>query len=702
MPAVEQYSPTGDPYIDGLLDGVKWATTTLSFSFPTNASFYEGSPEAQNNFEAFTPAQQNAMRQVLEQISSVAGLSFNEVTETASVHGTLRYAETDATDTAYAYTPHPSEAGGDSWYNNSSNDFENPVKGTWAYTTFLHETGHALGLKHPHSQEGAFPPMPADRDSTEYSAMSYRSYIGGPLGGGFTNGPSSFPQTLMMFDIAALQELYGANYTTHSGNTVYSWSPLSGEMFIDGIGQQAPAGNKIFMTIWDGGGEDTYDFSNYANAVTVRLQPGAWSICSGVQRADLGNGRYAAGNIANALLHDNNPASLIENAICGAGTDSIVGNIADNRFTGGGGNDTLTGAAGADTAIYSGSFEDYRLTPNADGTWSITDLRIGSPDGIDTLRFMEFCEFDDMTYTLGAPPPPPPSDFDGDGKSDVLWQNDDGRAAVWLVNGTTVLNTAVVGPNPGPAWHIEGTGDFDLNGRSDIVWQHNDGRVSIWFLNGLNLTGSGGIANNPGPSWDIIDTGHFNADGKSDLLWQNNDGRAAVWTLDGTAQTGAAIVGGNPGSTWHVKASGDFNGDGKSDILWQNSDGRAGVWILDGMNFVSGAVVSENPGPTWHIKDSGDFNGDGKSDILWQNDDGRAAIWFIDGLSFMSGSVVGSNAGPAWQAESAADYNGDGKADILWQHDNGQAGIWLMDGFGVLDSDLVGANPGTAWHVDWI
>ena len=79
----------------------------------------------------------------------------------------------------------------------------------------------------------------------------------------------------MMFDIAALQEMYGANYTTNGGDTVYKWSATTGEMSINGVGQGAPAGNKIFMTIWDGGGNDTYDFSNYATNLTVNLSPAA-------------------------------------------------------------------------------------------------------------------------------------------------------------------------------------------------------------------------------------------------------------------------------------------------------------------------------------------------------------------------------------------------------------------------------------------
>ena len=58
---------------------------------------------------------------------------------------------------------------------------------------------------------------------------------------------------------------------------------------------------------------------------------------STAQLADLGGGHYAAGNIANALLYDGNPASLIENAIGGTGNDTIVGNIANNHLTGGSG-----------------------------------------------------------------------------------------------------------------------------------------------------------------------------------------------------------------------------------------------------------------------------------------------------------------------------------------------------------------------------
>ena len=64
------------------------------------------------------------------------------------------------------------------------------------------------------------------------------------------------------------------------------------------------------------------------------------------------------------------------------------------------------------------------------------------------------------------------ADFNGDGKSDILWQGDDGTAAMWLMDGTNATFVGAVGPfNPGPTWHIKGTGDFNGDGKSDILWQ---------------------------------------------------------------------------------------------------------------------------------------------------------------------------------------------------------------------------------------
>ena len=157
----------------------------------------------------------------------------------------------------------------------------------------------------------------------------------------------------MMLDIAALQHMYGADFTTNSGDTVYSWDPLSGNTLVNGTAAIQPGGNRIFATIWDGGGNDTYDLSHYASGVNVDLTPGGYSTFSSTQLANLdvdaGGPHYARGNIFNARLYQGDTRSLIENAIGGTGADTLVGNQGANVLTGGDGADTLVGNAGNDT-----------------------------------------------------------------------------------------------------------------------------------------------------------------------------------------------------------------------------------------------------------------------------------------------------------------------------------------------------------------
>lgn len=78
----------------------------------------------------------------------------------------------------------------------------------------------------------------------------------------------------MMLDIAALQEMYGADYTTNSGDTVYKWNPNQGITYVNGVAAITPAANRIFATIWDGGGIDTYDLSAYTTALKIDLRAG--------------------------------------------------------------------------------------------------------------------------------------------------------------------------------------------------------------------------------------------------------------------------------------------------------------------------------------------------------------------------------------------------------------------------------------------
>jgi serralysin len=340
---------SGDASIDGLLGGHHWDERALVYAFPDEASDYAAGTPERADFLAATSQMRAQLLKVLGDFADVSGLSFTETT--SPLFATLRFGMTkqEGNLAGTGYAP-DDEQGGNLWIDRDYATASSPFRlGTFDYNLLTHELGHILGLKHPHDTDGTHGndvAVPYDRDSHEFSVMSYRSYIGASLGA--RNGEGSYQQSLMMDDIAALQHLYGADFTTRSGATTYRFDPLTGEMFIDGVGQGAPAANKIFRTIWDGGGEDTYDFSNYGTNLRVSLEPGGWSTLSHAQLADLGDGHFARGNLANARLFEGDPRSLIENAKGGTGHDWITGNQVRNVLSGNGGDDHLIGLAGED------------------------------------------------------------------------------------------------------------------------------------------------------------------------------------------------------------------------------------------------------------------------------------------------------------------------------------------------------------------
>ena len=154
MPSTTSVSLTGSLDIDGILSGIRWVGSDLTFSFPTALSQYGYS---QAGFEPTNSSQQTAIRAILQMYASVSGLTFTEVTESSSTHGTIRFAEEDNAGTAYAYYPSSAEQGGDVWANHD--DYNSPLVGTYAFATFLHEIGHTLGLDHGQDGIAASPPI---------------------------------------------------------------------------------------------------------------------------------------------------------------------------------------------------------------------------------------------------------------------------------------------------------------------------------------------------------------------------------------------------------------------------------------------------------------------------------------------------------------------------------------------------------------
>ena len=287
-------------------------------------------------------------------------------------------------------------------------------------------------------------------------------------------------------------------------------------------------------------------------------------------------------------------------------------------------------------------------------------------------------------------------DFNGDGKSDILWRGPAGEVAVWLMNGSALQSSGVAGIIPAN-WQLAGTGDFNGDGRADIVRRGPNGEVAIWIMNGSVIQTSSSVTTVP-LGWNIASTDDFNGDGKADLLWRGPAGEVAVWLMNGSTIQSSSIVSTLP-AAWVIAESGDFNGDGKADILWHNTvSGQNSVWLMNGAALLSSAYLNTLNTP-WLIAGTGDFNGDGKTDILWRNTTtGANALWLMNGSSMSSSGYLNTLA-VSWSVSAVGDYNGDGKADILWRNaTTGENAIWLINGLSVSSSAYLNVVP-ASWAV---
>ena len=378
---------TGDDLIDALLIGEKWGGGvgtgfSVTYSFPNFDSFWSTNPSigygSQNSgqepwdddYRGLDPTEQNAVRVAMQAWGAVANINPVETNDNENVVGDIRIAFTsggfmDADTYAYAYTPDSNAPyAGDVWLNPfppepTGNDFSIGAAG---YATIIHELGHALGLTHPFPEDDTDPIyVPAQFDSFKYTVMSYSDRPGHID----TAYSSFYPTTPMLLDIQALQYLYGANMTYHTGNDVYTF-------------QQ---GGDYYQTIWDADGSDTIRYSATTDGALIDLRAGKFS-----QLGDpitLSDGSLQHANVAIAY------GVRIEKAFGGSGPDKIIGNLANNVLRGSGGRDTVQGGAGNDNLA--GGLGYDRLTGQDGGdSFTFDAALIGKAD-----RIVDFSIVDD-------------------------------------------------------------------------------------------------------------------------------------------------------------------------------------------------------------------------------------------------------------------------------------------------------------------
>jgi hypothetical protein len=269
--------------------------------------------------------------------------------------------------------------------------------------TLMHEILHGLGMSHPFKYvsgirtvttdfsallDSGFQNLgfqlskPSDVNKEYFTIMSYDDQPS--LDGTFFEPQNAF--TPMIFDVLALQEIYGEGQGTSGfGNDVIE------------------AGTIGYRTYFDKGGIDTIDLKYYETGGYVDLGE------------SIGGSKYEVGIVLNLTEADRlwngsgNPQHLrwlygnIENVSGSAYNDLIIDSDANNYLFGGSGddtfimgrkgNDTVDGGVGFDRIAYFHNLDQYSII--ASGTQVIVSSSNAYDYGTDTVLNIEYFDFND-------------------------------------------------------------------------------------------------------------------------------------------------------------------------------------------------------------------------------------------------------------------------------------------------------------------
>jgi serralysin len=362
-----------------LLFGTKWGSSSngvgasITWSVPQGTSWFSNSYSTygeQYSWYEFSAHEIAAASRALNAWSRVSGVSFKRVDDNKSTVGEIRFAKSSygpGGSDGHAYSPWDAPRAGDIWmnpfsWNTSGADANKP--GTYAFYALLHEVGHALGLKHPFEKSIYNSNMlETQYDNYFYTIMSYTA---SPWSS--TATPDFYPTTPMYLDLVAIQRLYGRDKNVNAGSTTYSFYE----------------GKKYWQTIDDAGGTDTIVYSGSSGCV-IDLRPGYFNTLS--DPITFSNGDWSRTTVMIG------PNVVIERAVGGDGSDTLIGNRANNLLKGMSGDDTLRAGAGSDHL--NGGLGNDDLQGGKGKDHFIFNSALSDPSGVNVDRISDFIARDD-------------------------------------------------------------------------------------------------------------------------------------------------------------------------------------------------------------------------------------------------------------------------------------------------------------------
>jgi len=93
-------------------------------------------------------------------------------------------------------------------------------------------------------------------------------------------------------------------------------------------------------------------------------------------------------------------------------------------------------------------------------------------------------------------------DFDGDGRTDILWRNGS-TSVIWYMTAGVAQKTQLM-PTVDTSWQPVAVLDASGVGRDDIIWLSSGGSVVRWQLPGIDQPPNVAVIAVQGVGWQVV------------------------------------------------------------------------------------------------------------------------------------------------------------------------------------------------------